>query len=162
MVRSIDKGWNRIRKEIRLMDQSFTKVGIQQGEKRTAKPGEKDPFTMVEVGLANEFGTETQAARSFMRSTYDERRGTIDRLMESEKNKILAGTSTTARSLGLIGEYFQGQVQKKIRSNVPPPNAESTVKRKKSSKTLIDTAQMLGAIRHVEVLRGARAQRRAA
>ncbi len=162
MVRVIDRGYNRIRKELRLLDGSFTKVGIQSNTPRKAKAGEKAPFTMVEVGLANEFGTVTQPPRSFMRTTYDERRAIVERLMESEKGKIFAGRSTVGRSLALIGEYYQGQVQTKIRSNVPPPNAESTVRRKKSSKTLIDTAQMLGAIRHVEVLRGARAQRRAA
>lgn len=160
MPRVIDRGWDRIRKEMRLMNGSFTKVGIQAGTPRRASKEDPKPAPMVTVALANEFGTPDQPERSFMRTTYDERRATVTRLMESEKDKILRGASTTARSLALVGEYFQGQVQKKIRSNVPPPNAPATVRKKKSSTTLIDTAQMLGAVRHVEVLRGARKQRR--
>ena len=36
----------------------------------------------------------------------------------------------------------------KIKSGVPPPNAPSTIKRKKSSTTLIDSGDALGSIDH--------------
>jgi hypothetical protein len=39
-------------------------------------------------------------------------------------------------------------IVKKILSNVPPPNAESTVKKKKSSKTLVDSGEMVGHVTH--------------
>ncbi|MDH7597550.1 MAG: hypothetical protein QHG98_07435 [Methanothrix sp.] len=39
-------------------------------------------------------------------------------------------------------------VVKKILSNIPPPNAPSTVRKKGSSKTLVDTGAMVGAVTH--------------
>lgn len=42
---------------------------------------------------------------------------------------------------------IEAAVVKKITSNVPPPNAPSTIKRKKSSKTLVDSGEMM---RHVD------------
>ncbi len=43
---------------------------------------------------------------------------------------------------------IENAIVKKMLSNVPPPNAEATVKKKKSSKTLIDSAEMLGHVTH--------------
>jgi len=42
---------------------------------------------------------------------------------------------------------IEAAVVKKIQSGVPPPNAPSTIKQKRSSKTLIDTGEMM---RHVD------------
>jgi hypothetical protein len=39
-------------------------------------------------------------------------------------------------------------IVEKALSNIPPPNAESTVKAKKSSKTLVDSGEMIGHITH--------------
>ncbi len=43
---------------------------------------------------------------------------------------------------------IENAIVKKMLSNVPPPNAESTIKKKKYSKTLIDTGEMLGHVTH--------------
>jgi hypothetical protein len=43
---------------------------------------------------------------------------------------------------------IENAIVKKIASNVPPPNAESTIKQKKSSKTLIDSGEMIGHVTH--------------
>lgn len=43
---------------------------------------------------------------------------------------------------------IENAIVKKYLSNVPPPNAESTIEKKKSSKTLIDTGEMLGHVTH--------------
>lgn len=40
------------------------------------------------------------------------------------------------------GVNLRNEIVKKIHSNIPPPNAPSTIKAKKSSKTLIDTGEM--------------------
>lgn len=40
------------------------------------------------------------------------------------------------------GVNLRNEIVKKIHSNIPPPNAPSTVKAKGSSKTLIDTGEM--------------------
>lgn len=43
---------------------------------------------------------------------------------------------------------IENAIVRKYLSNVPPPNAESTIKAKKSSKTLIDTGEMIGHVTH--------------
>lgn len=46
-------------------------------------------------------------------------------------------------------EKIAGMIRAKIASNVPPPNAASTVKNKGSSKTLIDTGEMRNSVQVV-------------
>jgi phage gpG-like protein len=43
---------------------------------------------------------------------------------------------------------IENAVVKKILSNIPPPNAESTIKQKGSSKTLVDSGEMVGHVTH--------------
>lgn len=48
-----------------------------------------------------------------------------------------------------IGMFLENKIREKILSNVPPPNAESTIKRKGSSHTLIDDGILLASITHI-------------
>lgn len=47
-----------------------------------------------------------------------------------------------------IGMVLENEIRLKILSNVPPPLKKSTIKRKGSSATLIDSGQMLASISH--------------
>lgn len=49
----------------------------------------------------------------------------------------------------LLGMDLENKIREKILSNVPPPNAQSTIDRKGSSATLIDNGIMLGSVSHV-------------
>lgn len=46
------------------------------------------------------------------------------------------------RSLRLMGERIKGQLQKSINETLTPPNARSTIRKKKSAHPLIDTGTM--------------------
>lgn len=48
---------------------------------------------------------------------------------------------------------IENAVVKKILSNVPPPNAPSTVRQKGSSKTLVDTGEMVGHVTHRQTIK---------
>jgi len=48
--------------------------------------------------------------------------------------------------LEMAGEELAGAIIKKINSNIPPPNKPATIKHKGSSKTLIDSGDMVGSI----------------
>ena len=50
--------------------------------------------------------------------------------------------------LDTVGSFLAGKMVEKIMSRVPPPNAPSTIARKKSSLPLVDTGEMMGAIDH--------------
>lgn len=43
---------------------------------------------------------------------------------------------------------IENAIVRRILSNTPPPNAQSTIAKKGSSKTLIDTGEMLGHVTH--------------
>ncbi len=151
----IDKGWKRIQRDLKKANGAYTKIGVQTG---TIHQGEDGPKSMASIYAANEFGTDNIPARPTLRPVRDETRAIVNRMIAAEKSKILKGESTPRRSLGLIGLYVEQQVKKKIRSNVNPPNAPSTVRRKQKNKpgpvkTLIDTGQLVQSIRHVEVMR---------
>ena len=45
-----------------------------------------------------------------------------------------------------VGAVMVGHVQEKIASNIPPKNAQVTINKKKSSKTLVDKGTMRQAI----------------
>jgi hypothetical protein len=47
---------------------------------------------------------------------------------------------------------IEAAIVEKILSNVPPPNAESTIKTKKSSKTLVDSGEMVGHVTHRQTI----------
>lgn len=152
-VKDIDKGWKRIRSELGKMSGAYTKVGVQQDAKR-----DDTTASAATIAAAHEYGTDTIPERSFLRSSTDESRGQINKLVAAEKDAIMLGRSTVKRSLNLIGLFMVGRVQAKIRSRIPPPLAPSTLARRRGGGAravpLIDSGQMFASIRNVEVIGG--------
>lgn len=156
--RIIDKGWERILRQMRLMDKSFTKVGVQQDTTRE----DSEVSDMVLVATWNEFGTKNIPERSFIRETVDKKKKRIFGLKKRMYGDILDGKKSTRRALEIIGEYAQSQTQLTIKRKKNPPNALSTQRAKgrklgrKNVKLidnpLIDTGQLIQSIRHVEVM----------
>lgn len=141
--RVTDRGWNRIKRELRKANRKVVKVGVQEAETRT------DGVAMTVVAAANEFGTDRIPERSFIRSSFDEQLPKNRQLKQSLYSKILAGTLTTEHALGLLGQHNQSAIRQKIIDVREPPNAPSTVARKGSSNPLVDTGQLGNAIRYV-------------
>ena len=134
-VKDIDHGWKRIVRDTDKLAGQAVLVGLH-GE-------------MAERGGFNEFGTEHIPERSFMRSSFDEKQGELSQAAAKLYKAVQDDRITPDRALGLLGEMHQGQIQDKITSNVPPPNAPATVKAKGSSGTLRDTGQMRQSVRWV-------------
>ncbi len=158
----IDRGWNRIKKEMRKADNSFTEIGLPKNGKvdegKGGGSGHKKIVEMSElliVGAVNEYGAPNRniPARPFIRTTFDENRQKINRLVVNEYEKIIDGTSNVKRSLGLIGEWLTAKTIAKIRAIRTPPNAPSTIAKKKSSNPLVDMSQMVQSIQHVETIK---------
>lgn len=138
----VDKGWNRIRRELRRAAVQEVVVGIQQGEMN-------DGQAIAEYAAYNEFGTENIPERSFMRSTFDENLSGIKQDMDRRYSQVVEGKLTVDKALGLIGLRHQDQIKDKIGSNLPPPNAPATIEAKGSSKTLIDTGAMKNSVHYL-------------
>jgi hypothetical protein len=103
--------------------------------------GEKDS-DLVAIAAWNEFGTEDGRvpARHFMRTALQKR--DLAYYLKAKLKEYALGKVSLDAALAKIGAYTAGIVQRTIGSNLPPPNAPSTIARKKSSRTLINTGRL--------------------
>ncbi len=108
----------------------------------------KTAIVSTHIGAKNTRGAGVHVPeRSFIRSTVDAKKYGEWRIAAEEMRKeIVAGHMSTDRALGLMGLRIKKDIQEKIRSQVPPPNAPSTIAAKGSDHPLINTAQLLNSI----------------
>jgi len=110
------------------------KVGFPAGK---ADPG------IIERAMWQEFGTSRGIPeRPFLRTSVTRNHAKYKRSVVKIAKNIVSGTATMEGELNKLGLLAQADVQSTIGSNLPPPNAPSTIAKKKSSKTLIDTGEM--------------------
>ena len=101
-------------------------------------------------GSCNEFGTNDIPSRPFMRSSFDENIAAINKDIEHEVGLLAEGKSHVRLSLSIIGMKHQSRIKDTISNrNFLPKNAPSTIAKKKSQHTLIDTGAMLNSVHYV-------------
>lgn len=107
-----------------------------------------DGTSVILVGATHEFGSESRQIpeRSFLRSTIHENRRVYKLFIRALSKKLIKGEITADKALGLLGLKVSSDVKQKIVSLKSPPNAESTIKAKKSSNPLVDTAHLVQSI----------------
>lgn len=135
-----------IKKEINKFQSRFVKVGILS-DRYVNKNGEN----VLQYAIANEFGTEKIPERSFIRSTADNQKNKWIDAVDEDLGLIYENKLTANQALARLGTIGQKDIKETINNNVPPPNAESTIRKKGSSKTLIDTGAMLESIEYAVV-----------
>lgn len=93
---------------------------------------------------ANEFGTGTIPERPAFRMTFGSSsvQKQISRAAGFAIDQIIAGKDVEDSAKG-IGEVGLAALRKTYRSNIPPPNAPSTIRKKGEGKnTLFDTGEL--------------------
>lgn len=144
----VDKGFKRIRKDLKKTDGSEVDVGILGGKVV------EGTFNVAELAAVHEFGTDKAGRsrnviipeRSFLRSTFDDKRQKYRQVLKSLMGEVLVGIKTVDQALSLFGERVVGDVKKKITDIKEPPNKPSTIARKKGkANPLIDTGLNLRA-----------------
>ena len=145
-VEEKDHGWNRIKGEIQAARGGGVKVGVLSDTQETYEESGAD---MLLVAAANEFGTADGRVppRPFIRGGFDQNQRALGRTAQRLWDQVLAGTLTTRRALGLLGEQHQGQVQEYMTALQTPANAPRTVAQKGSSNPLIDEGRLRNSIR---------------
>jgi hypothetical protein len=139
------KVMDRLLKELPALKKAYVTVGFHEDA------GEyEDGTSVVEVALWNEFGTKTSPSRPFIRAAVDENIEKINKWREEALVDIIEKEMPVAKALESIGFKVQALIQDKIKSNVPPPNAESVRRQKQREgvpqSTLINTGLMLRSV----------------
>lgn len=118
-----------------------------------------DGTNVAQVGIWNEFGTDTIPERSFMRSAVNEAESTINTWRAEGLRNVLEKGWTAQKALEMLGFRLQELVRNKIKSNVPPENSARTQARKERlgvpQRTLIETETMLNSVTYRVWLFGA-------
>lgn len=157
-VEDTDLGLNRIMLKLSgELNDVVIKVGVQAKDK-AAKRGKNGSIRNTDQPLAviaaiHEFGLGGMPQRSFLRSAFDENKPMLNRMGDNIVNGAIKGMSTET-ALNQLGNVVQGMVQKKIVDGPFAPNSPATIKRKKSSRPLIDTGRLRQSIRYVIVKGG--------
>ena len=128
-------------------------VGIQgKGAERNDEDGKlSEAANNVDIAVANEFGTDKIPERSFIRASVKKHARDYRKLNAAAAKLILDGQMTVDKYLGQLGARAQADMQNFAVDLKSPPNAPSTIKRKKTENPLVETTQMVNSINYVVV-----------
>lgn len=127
------------------------KVGLPRGSGTHGPSG----LPVVQLGAIHEFGSADGniPERSFLRSTMESKRREHNAIIRKLGRSVMTGRQDPRVALEQLGMVAAANVQETIADGVPPPNAPATVRRKGSSKPLVDTGALRQAITH-QVFKG--------
>lgn len=106
-------------------------------------PKGKADADIVSIAIWNHFGTSRGIPpRPFITIAMFKNRRQIQAALRKIAKAQVADGTPVSRSLPKLGALGAGMIQDQIAANTPPPNAPSTIRKKGSSRTLIDTGRM--------------------
>lgn len=138
----------RFQRMLRDLAKLEVRIGFQQGDAT-----EEDGTDICDVAAWNELGTSNIPARPFLRRSVDDNEDKINSFLQSKKSDLINGKSGE-QILKEIGIFQKDLIQEKITSGDFEANAPSTVRKKGSSKPLIDTGRMRQSVNYVVKRRG--------
>lgn len=132
-------------KHFKKLEQDAIAVGIHED---AGKHKKSDGYTVAQIGAINEYGSDGERIpeRSFIRSTLGENQKTYKKHLIKALRRIMSG-ATGRQFMGRLGQLVQNDIQNKIVSLRTPPNAESTIAKKKTTNPLVDTGQLVNSIK---------------
>lgn len=143
VVKDTDRGWNRIKRDMREMKGHTVAVGV------LGKDDERfDGGSNATVYAVHEFGSPSKniPERSSLRSTIDGHARQYTELSKHLCGMVMDNRLSPKQAHGILGERVLADIKRTIQRGVPPPLKDATVARKGSSKQLIDTVQLLNSI----------------
>ena len=144
MVEDRDRGYAALVRRVFGFRRPKIAVGVLEAD--GGRPHGDDALTIIEVATFNEFGTSRIPERSFIRAWFDEHQAELKADLGKMMQAVLLGRLTREQMLERLGQRCVGQIQARIAEGVPPPNAESTIRRKGSSKPLVDTGALRSSV----------------
>ena len=129
--------WNRIKRVAR---DYTTKVEVGYFGNQTHSG--KRPITMKTLASFHEYGTRKMPARPFIRPALKQNRMKYLKLAGKQITPCILGRQTTSNVWHLLGAEAVKDVQDYMINGTFAPLKPATIKRKGSSKPLIDTGQL--------------------
>jgi hypothetical protein len=125
---------------------SHAEIGVLGGTHTDKESGKT--FDMADLAIVHEFGRDDGhiQERSFLRSSLEENKKTYKKQLAFFLRQAFRGEISYSDVLEKLGAVAAGGAQKKILDGPFKPLKEATIKRKGSSKPLIDTGQLLQSI----------------
>lgn len=133
----------KFQKMLKELAEMEVRIGFQHGEVI-----EDDGTDICDIAAWNELGTENIPSRPFLRMSVDENVDKINNCLQEQKNALLSGKNAK-QVLEQIGLFQKDLIQEKITEGSFVPNADYTIRRKGSSKPLIDTGLMRRSVNYV-------------
>ena len=132
-------------KNLQQFKDSVVKAGI------LAKDGSQnhsEGITVFQIGMIHEFGVPEKniPRRSFIRVPIENNIKEITKLIENNHRLVSENAMSAKVALDRIGIKAQNTIKESFRKNDWKPNSRATIKRKGSSRPLIDTGQLVGSI----------------
>jgi hypothetical protein len=120
-------------------------VGVHEDDGAATYP---DGTSIAEVATYNELGLGVPR-RSFIADWEDENHEQHQADIRKSAEAVVAGSvKSPEQAMDRLGLRFVGEVQKRIKDGIDPPDAPETVKAKGSSTPLIDHGLLWTSIRH--------------
>ncbi len=125
-------------------------VKIVAGLPTSAPAYPKTGESVVEVGLRNEFGVESERIpeRSFLRTTLEEHK----KKYFAQATKVIKASikqrKPIDKTLSLVGQSMESDIKRKIETLKDPGNAKFTIKKKGFDNPLVETGHMRQSIRY--------------
>lgn len=142
-VKINNKGLEKELELINKIGKARVKVGVQADAGIHSESGE----SLVDIGIWNEYGTAHIPSRSFIRQTFEDNQQALAQYLGRVVENVAKGDDLV-QELSKLGQWYQDKQKKTLTSYPWTPNAPSTRRRKKSSKPLVDTSQLVNSIRY--------------
>lgn len=142
-----DNGYQALRS---VFDQNGTKldVGVFGNKNETYDNG----VTTTDVGTWAEYGTKHAPARPWLSGWLDENWELVIFRLRMEMSRVVRGQQTKTQALTRVGQRIRDGIRDRILAKIPPPNAESTIRKKGFDHPLLETGRFLEAITYRVVL----------
>ena len=148
-----DKGMDEIRKQLAALGKLGVKAGVVEGS------GSEDGVDIAQYGAYNEYGVPGKKQkwaippRPFIRGFVENNSADIKATVERLYKLVSEGKITADTAIKRLGQFAQDGIKRYMKSGDFEPNAESTIKRKGSSRPLFDKGALFNAIRY-EIVEG--------
>lgn len=143
---SKDLGKARIKKDVRGLNSYAALVGIPSTAPRPVDRETKKPLAinMASLALIHERGSAANniPARPFMKQTRQKAEGRFARLLRRLYKQVVDGKVRPFDGLSKLGVAYEGEMKNTFTTGSFTPNKPATIKRKGSSRPLIDTGHL--------------------